>query len=105
MDFNIFYQIGSIPGVIADLKNELIKMQYYYAIEKSHTNRAFVYHGIGTRGTASQYEEISEKLYKNRDIKNIHNILTPEEIHLLGPDNYIENNYADWYTDTSKGIV
>ena len=105
MDFNIFNQIGAVPGIVSTLKNELINMQYNYAFERANTFKNFIYHGIGARGTADQYDVILEKLYKNRDIKNIHNILTEEEIYLLGNDNYIENNYATWYADSSMEVV
>ena len=103
MNFDIFNQIGMVPSVISDLKKELIGMQYSYAIEKAQVLRDFCTHGIATKGTYKQYSEILEKLFKPvLGYKNIHDILTEEEIKLFGSDSYIEENYLYWYSDMDR---
>jgi hypothetical protein len=98
MDFRIFEEIGAVPNVIRGLKRELIGMQIQYTIEKTNTLRDFCRNGIGTKGTIEQYDKIiNELLYSG--YRNIHDILTKEEIKLLGPDQYIERNYSEWCKD------
>lgn len=100
MNFRIFEEIGAIPNIIGGLKQELIGMQFQYAIEKTNTLRAFHRNGIKTRGTIEQYDKIMNELcntgYSSR---NIHDVLAKEEIELLGPDQYLERNYSEWCKD------
>ena len=102
MDFRIFEEIGAIPNVIRGFKRELIAMQFQYAIEKTHTLKDFCRNGTGTKGTMEQYDKIMNELVNTRySSGNIHNILSKEEIELLGPDQYIERNYSEWCKDNN----
>ena len=98
MNFSIFEQIGAVPAIIHSFKKELIGMQYDYATEKVNTLIKFCNCGIATKGTYEQYRAISRKLNKPKlELLNIHNVLAKEEIELLLPDRYIEEDYSLWY--------
>ena len=100
MDFRIFEEIGAVPNIVRGLKRELIGMQFQYAIEKTNTLKHFCRNGIGTRGTIEQYDKIMNELINTGySSRNIYDVLTKEEIELLGPDQYIERNYSEWCKD------
>lgn len=105
MDFRIFEEIGAIPNIIRGLKRELTGMQFQYTLEKTNTLRDFCRNGIGTKGTIEQYDKIiNELLYTGYSSRNIHNILAKEEIELLGPDQYLEQNYSEWCKDDNYTV-
>lgn len=100
MNYKMFEEIGAVPNIIRSFKTELIKMQFHYAFEKCSANKDYYRIGIATRGTYEQYAKIQEKLGAN--VKNIHDILTKEEIRLLGPDEHIETDYSLWCRDNNE---
>lgn len=100
MNYAMFEQIGAVPSIIRELKVELIKMQFHYAFEKCSANIGYCNVGMSTRGTREQYSAIQEKFGIN--VENIHNILTKDEIYILGPDIYIETDYSHWYKDDNE---
>lgn len=100
MNYAMFEEIGRVPNIIRDLKAELIKIQFHYAFEKCSANKDYCRIGISTRGTFEQYSDIQSKL--GCHVENIHNILTEEEIHLLGPDEHIETDYSLWYKNDNE---
>lgn len=103
MDFRIFEQIGAVPGIIRGFKGELIGMQFQYAIEKANTLKNFCINGIGTKGTIEQYNFILDKLFHTGiEFRNLHDVLTEDEIKLLGPDKYLEEDYSYWYKDCNE---
>lgn len=107
MNYAMFEQIGAVPSIIREMKKELIGMQFDYTVEKVHTLRSFKLNGIGARGTVEQYDVIQNKLQGNRGFReanNIHKILTKEEIELLLPDKYIEEDYSLWYLNDDEII-
>lgn len=103
MNFNIFEQIGAVPDIILSLKRELIGMQYDYATEKTNTLIRFTQCGIATRGSEEQYKKILNKLYKSKlQLLNIHKVLSKEEIELLLPDRFIEEDYSLLYRNEKQ---
>ena len=103
MNFEMFEQIGAVPGIIRGFKKELIGMQFQYAIEKATTLKDFCSNGIGTRGTVEQYNFILDKLLHTAiGFRNLYDVLTKDEIELLGPDKYLEEDYSYWYADDKE---
>ncbi len=102
MNYAMFEEIGAVPSIISSLKTELIKMQFHYAFEKCSANKDYCKLGLSTRGTIEEYSNIQSKL--GCHVKNIHDILTKEEIKLLGPDECIETDYSLWYRDNIEII-
>ena len=100
MNYAMFEEIGTVPSIINSLKAELIKMQFHYAFEKCSANKHYYRTGLSTRGTFEDYSDIQSKLGSH--VRNIHNILTEEEIKLLGPDEYIETDYSLWHKNDNE---